>query len=105
MHEGRLVAIWRLCGEGQATGNWQEETSAPGTVGLPAARVTARRQGRPRSQWEVGVTGKEDGEGPASCQESRADRTSGRALGNSPQAGGMEGQPSSGAGRVSHRPW
>lgn len=37
MREGRLVAIWRLCGEGQAMGNWHEETSAPGDRGTSSS--------------------------------------------------------------------
>lgn len=48
-----------------------------------------RGGGRPRSQQGVGVTGKEEGEGTGSCQESRVDCTSGKELGGSRRNGGM----------------
>lgn len=87
--EEEVVAIWRLCKEGQATGSGSPHSPAPqGLWDFQQLGSQPGGGGRPRSQQGVGVTGKEEGEGTGSCQESRADCTSGKALGGSRRNGG-----------------
>lgn len=76
---------------GPGCGEWAPPRSTPpqGLWDFQQLGSQPRGGGRPRSQQWVGVTGKEEGEGTGSCQESRADCTSGKALGGSRRNGGM----------------
>lgn len=76
---------------GPGFGEWAPPPSTPpwGLWDFQQLGSQPRGGGRPRSQQWVGVTGKEEGEGTGSCHESRADCTSGKALGGSRRNGRM----------------
>ena len=58
--EEEVVAIWRLCKEGQATGSGSPHSPTPrGPMGFPAAGVTAKRRG----QTKISAGGGSDRQG------------------------------------------